>query len=194
MELDNELEQKLKSSALKYLERGRPKWDVPHTLACVFWMKELLKYEKGNPKILISTMYLHDIGGADLFDESHNTHGSQEELKSKQMKRSKEISAKILNEVGGFSEDETNKILYLVGVHDDYDEITSSEDGQLVFEADGLGQIDRGRVKPTFSKKDSLKFLAYFEKERFPRYKTESGKKFLNQLLPEAYKYCEEEM
>ena len=111
MELYNELEQKLKSSALKYLERGRPKWDVPHTLACVFWMKELLKYEKGNPKILISTMYLHDIGGADLFDESHNTHGSQEELKSEQMKRSKEISAKILNEVGGFSEDETNKIL-----------------------------------------------------------------------------------
>jgi hypothetical protein len=194
MELNKDLEQKLKSSALKYLEKGRANWDVPHTLACVFWMKELLKYERGNPKILISAMYLHDIGGAGLFGESHNTHRSQEELKPEQMKISKELSEKILRALRGFSEGEISEILYLVGVHDDYREITSSESGQLVFEADGLGQIDINRVKPTFSKEDRLKFLQFFEKERASRYKTESGKKFLNQLLPEAYRYCKEEM
>jgi len=194
MELDNKLEQKLKSVAIKYLERGRPNWDVPHTLACVYWMKELLKHESGNPKILVTAMYLHDTGGADLFNESHNTHGSQKELKEEQMKRSKVISEKILYEIGGFSKDEINRILYLVSVHDNITEITSSQDGQLVFESDSLGQIDRDRVKPTFSKKDSLKFLDFFEQERVPYYKTEIGKKFLNQLLPEAKRYCEQEM
>ena len=164
MELTKYLEQRLRSDCLKYLKRGRPDWDVFHTLACVFWMKKLLRYEKGDSKILVTTMYLHDVGGADLFDKSHNSVVSQEKLKFEQMKRSKEISKKILSEVGGFSEDEINKILYLVGVHDNYDKITSSEYGQLVFEADGLGQIDRKRVKPTFSKKKLIKFFKPFQK------------------------------
>ena len=190
MNIDEALEEKLKSAVMKYLEKGRPNWEIPHTMACVNWMKELLKHEKGNPRILIPAIYLHDIGSADLFNESNLDHESQEKMKSEQMKRSAILSEKILNEIGWFSKEEIEKIVHLVGIHDELDKITAT-DGYLVFEADSLGMIDTDNVKSNFPKEDYIKFLDYFEKERAPRFRTKTGKKFLTKLLRGAKRYCE---
>jgi HD superfamily phosphodiesterase len=61
MKLDKETEGKLKAEALKYLEKGKPGWDIPHTLASVYWMKRLIEKEGGDERILVTAMYLHDI-------------------------------------------------------------------------------------------------------------------------------------
>ncbi len=62
MSLDAKTEEKLKSEVLRYLEMGKPEWYIPHTLASVFWMRKLIESEGGDERILVTTMYLHDIG------------------------------------------------------------------------------------------------------------------------------------
>jgi len=185
MEFSQELEERLKLSVLKYLEKGRANWDVPHTLACVFWMKELLKYEGGNPKILIPAIYLHDVAYPQLkfkFDPNGNL-----DIKKEHMRLGAIISKELLKNLGGFTNDEVEQIANLVGVHDNLELIKNSSDLylQLLF-ADSLGQIDRERVKPTFSKDNSKASLKRFEKIRAPLFKTTYGKKFLKILLEKA--------
>ncbi len=192
MDLNAGLEEKLKNEAIKYLDKARPNWDIPHTMATVYWMKKLLVYEEGDPKILISTMYLHDIGGANILNKKNLSFESQEQLKQKQMDNGIKLSKIILSEIREYSTEEIEKIVYLVGTHDNLDKITSSPDGQLVFEADSLGQINVDRVTPTFSKKDYIRFLDFFEKEKASRFKTKAGKKFLSKLLQRAKQYCKE--
>ncbi len=192
MDLDSSTENKIKEKVLSYLEKGRPGWDVPHTLACVHWMKELLKNEKGNPKILIPTIYFHDIGYIELMEENKNLDLKRNmDMKEEHMKRGAIIAIKILNEVGGFSQEEIERICYLVSIHDSYEKISESNDNeaQLVYEADGLGQIDRERVKPTYSKEDAGIFLRDFQNKRGLRFKTESGKIFYKELIEKAKKY-----
>lgn len=188
MKLKKELENKIKEKVIPYLEKARKNWDVPHTLATVYWMKQLLKVEIGNKKILITTMYLHDIGGAGLFKKKYS-HESGEKLKIKQMQKGKLISKKILKELTKFTKEEIEQITNLVYTHDNLSEIVKTNDGQLVFEADSLGQIDRKRAKPTFSKEEYNKFLKYFKKERASRFKTKIGKKYLKELFKDANKY-----
>lgn len=40
--IDKSWEQQLRKTILPDLEKGRQGWDLPHTEAVVFWMKELL--------------------------------------------------------------------------------------------------------------------------------------------------------
>lgn len=190
--MDFNQENKIKKIVLEYLERGRPGWDIPHTLACVHWMKELLKNEKGNSKILIPTMYFHDIGYIDLIGNGKNLDLKKNmNLKQEHMRIGSIIARKILNEVGGFDDREIDRICYLVSIHDNYDKIVENNDkeAQLVYEADGLGQIDRERVKPTYSKSDTDIFLKDFKNKRGMRFETESGKKIYLVLLKKAEEY-----
>lgn len=191
MKLDPETEEKIKSAVLKYLERGRPGWDVPHTLACVHWMKELLRNEKGEERILIPTMYFHDIGYIDLMEETPLDLRKNMDMKEEHMKRGAIIARKILNEVGSFSQKEIDRIAYLVSIHDSYEKIIESNDSDamLIYEADGLGQIDRERVKPTYSKQDAEIILHDFQKKRGLRFQTVSGKRFYKELIEKAIEY-----
>jgi len=43
MKLDPKLEQKIAKRVKQYLEKCRPNWDWPHTLASVYWMRELIR-------------------------------------------------------------------------------------------------------------------------------------------------------
>jgi len=186
MHLDAEIENKIRARAIHILRNGREEWDVPHTLACVYWIKEILKHERGNAKIIIPAVYLHDIAYGILAVE--NTRSSVMNLKKEHMKEGARMSREILKEIGGFSEEEVERVAFLVGTHDKLDELTT-HDQQLVFEADSLGQIDRDRVKPTFSKEDAQLSLERFKLNRAPRFKTETGKKFLSLLMHKAEKY-----
>jgi len=193
MKFNTQLEQKLKSVVLKYLEKGRPGWDIPHTLASVYWMKQLLKYEKGDPKTLLSVMYLHDIGyslgvgNKDVFDKKPNFK-KQMDSKENHMTLGARYAKKILTELADFTGSEIKKIVYLVRNHD-YVENIKTLDQQLVFEADSLGQIDRERAKPTFSLADYDNWLNYFEKERMPKFKTLKGREFAFRLFEQHKQY-----
>lgn len=186
MDLDARLEKKLKSKVMEYLKKGKPGWDVPHTLASVYWMRKLIEIEGGNERILITTMYLHDIGYYSLLKKGY---GFDKLMASKKahMIRGAEESKKILKELG-YSPSEIKQVAHLVRVHDNLDKL-STRDEILVMEADGLAQVDTTRVTPNFDKKDYLRFLDHFEKERASRFKTKTGKKFLNKLLRGAKRY-----
>ena len=189
MKLNQDLEEELKSRVMMYLEKGKPAWDIPHTLASVYWMKRLIEKEGGNEKILVSVMYLHDIGYSGLFKKEYEF-GEVMASKPLHMKRGAEMSEIILTELG-YSSLDIEQIVHLVKVHDELEKL-SSHDEILVMEADCLGQIDTDRIKSTLSKKGNSEFISHFEKERVPRFKTDSGKTFLNELLVKAKKYYQD--
>ena len=185
MKLNKETEEKLKAEVLKYLEKTKPGWGIPHTLASVYWIRKLIEKEGGDERILISTMYLHDIGYPRLrkgysFDEVM-------QVKAEHIVRGVKISKKILKKLR-YSSSEINKIVHLIEIHDKLDEI-SAKDEILVMEADSLAQIDTERVTPNLDRENHLKFLKHFKEERMPKFKTQTGKKFLKQLLPIVENY-----
>jgi len=182
MNFDKGLEEKLKSVVLKYLEKGKPGWDIPHTLASVHWMRKLIEKEGGDEKILVTTMYLHDIG----YPKMEKGYKWEDVLKAKAMhgKEGAEIGKRILKKIGGYSDEEIKRIAYLVETHDELDKL-SDIDEILVKEADGLAQIDTDRIVHNLDKESHKKFLDDFKKRRFPTFKTKTGKKFLNKLWRE---------
>ncbi|MBW2966212.1 HD domain-containing protein [Candidatus Woesearchaeota archaeon] len=186
MKLDSELEERLKAKAFKFLEKGTPGWDVLHTIASVYWMRRLIEKEGGNEKVLVTVMYLHDIGYYNLIREEYGFDEVWAVKKDHMIKGAKE-SEKILRELG-YSEDEIKEIVHLVFIHDKLDQLSTYNE-ILVMEADSLAQIDVEKVKPTFDKENYLKFLEHFEKERVPRFKTKTGKEFLPKLLDKAKHY-----
>ena len=185
MKLDKETEEKLKAEAIKHLEKGKAGWDLPHTLACVYWMRKLIEKEGGNERILVTAMYLHDIG----YPEMGVDRGYEDMLRGKKVheKIGARESEKILRKIG-FSEDEIKKIVYLVRYHDSFEKL-DTHDKQLIVEADSLAAIDWERVTPTFSREDSIRYLKYFKTKRAKDFKTETGKKFLKDLLEKAEHY-----
>lgn len=187
MEFDAEAEQKLKIAVSDYLKKGRTDWDFLHSLACVYWMKELLKHEAGSLKLLITAAYLHDIGYSGKF-KAHYSFQDNEAVKHDHMVHGKVLAEKMLRELGNYTENEIKRIAHLVRIHDELDKIRTQE-AQLLFEADSLASIDVERVKPTFDKKNYSEFLDVFEKKRVPRFKTKKGKEILKKLLKKAKNY-----
>jgi hypothetical protein len=185
MKLDKETEEKLKSEVLKYLEKGKPDWGIPHTLASVYWIRKLIEKEGGNEKILVTVMYLHDVGYP-VFRKGYSFDEVMQ-AKAEHIVRGIKIARDILTKLR-YSSSEINEIIHLIEIHDTLDKICSKNE-ILVMEADSLAQIDTDRVKPTLDKTNHLKFLKHFRDERVPRFKTRTGKKFLKQLLEEAEKY-----
>lgn len=197
MNLSKELEEKIKTITMSYLEKCRPDWDIPHTLRAVHWIKELIKKEGGNEKILIIAMYLHDIGytplqvGYNFEDilESKKNHAEIGAIKSK----------KILKDLSEFSKTEINKICSLIAHHHLRNEKIiinwmTDEDSfnqLLVIEADGLAKIDWYHVTPNFNKEDIIKFLEDFKNRTLPCFRTKTGKKFVAEILQKAEEYLE---
>ena len=176
----------LEERVLEILKLGRPNWDVPHTLATVYWMKELLKTESGNEKILISTMYLHDIGYSKTKGD-FNTRKGTVDAKDDHMKNGVIIAKPILESLD-YNKDEIDEILHLISVHDNIEEL-SSQNEILVFEADSLAQINISRAKSNFIGNDKIEFIKKFEEKRFPIFKTKIGKELVQILFKEAKEF-----
>lgn len=175
VDLSQDIQDEIFAAAYPYLQKGRPQWDIPHTKACMYWMKELIKHEGGNPRVLLPAIILHDIG--------YNEPGAIEN-KTEHMRLGAEIAKQILLNFS-FTEEERAQIIHLVGMHDDLTKVHSHEE-QLVFEADSLGQIDCEKVEPTATGEWRQKFLDYFVKNRIPLFKTQHGKKALAHIWPMA--------
>jgi hypothetical protein len=190
MKLSKKLEEKVRNEVSKSLKKGRPDWDLPHTLDSVKWMKKLIKKEGGNEKILVTTMYFHDVGYYSLpkgYSYEDITRVKKERDHAKVGAR---MAGVILEKIGGFADSEIEKVMYLVARHSCHDNLDSHE-RQLVFEADGLAQINWYKVPPNFDKKNCLKWMKkYLNVERpLGRWKTKTGRKYFQQLLKKTETY-----
>lgn len=190
MKLSKKQESRVKKEVLRMLKKGRPDWDLPHTLDSVRWMKALVKKEGGNEKILVTAMYFHDVGYTSL----PKGYSYEDVAKVKKERNHAKVGARmagvILEKIGGYTDREIEKIMYLVKNHSSHDNL-KTKDRQLVFEADGLAQINWHRVPPNFDKKNCLKWMKkYLNVERpMERWKTKTGKKYFSQLLKKSETY-----
>lgn len=185
MKLNAETENRIKAEAIKHLKKGKPDWDIPHTLDSVNWMRKLIEKEGGNERILVTAMYLHDIG----YPKMKKGYNFNDLIRSKKLhaETGAEKAEKIVRKLG-YSEPEIKEIVVLVRSHYNKENI-DTPNKQLVIEADGLAKIDWGNVKPNFDKKNCLMYLEYFRCRTVPKFKTKTGKKFLKQLLQKAEQY-----
>lgn len=185
MKLDSNTEKQIKSEVVKLLQKGKPDWDIPHTLDAVKWIKILIKEEDGDERILVPTMYFHDTGYP-LLKEGYNFEElirSKEKHEERSANNAKEILPKL-----SFSEEEIDEISSLILYHDELDKITTKNQ-QLVFEADSLAQVNWNEVKPNFDKENCMKFMDAFKKNRMPLFKTKTGKRILSVLLEQTERY-----
>lgn len=177
----------LRSKAMAYLEKGRPNWDAPHTEETVRWMEELIENEGGNRRVLVSTMWLHDIGYSGLFDgQPASFDNVMGDVRSNHMRQGADLARKILTELG-YPLNEIDRISQLVSIHDTLEKLESPYE-ILVMEADTLGMLS-GNLKQSpgqsdFSRDDHTRFLAHVRNDRKPRFGTESGRRYLEDLLP----------
>lgn len=186
MTLDKKIEAKIKREALKLLKNGRANWDRRHTLCAVKWIKKISKLENGDEKILIPAVYFHDTG----YEELPLGYNHKQCLAAKPdhaLQSAKNVK-QFFPSLNYFTPKEINRIAYLVKNHDKHS-LIRAKDLQLVFEADGLAQIDWYDCYPSYDKENTIKFLTTTFKSRTKYYKTKSGQKILKQLLNKTKKY-----
>jgi hypothetical protein len=187
MKLDPIIEEKIKEEMIKLTSVGRTNWDTRHTLSAVKWMKKLIASEGGDERILIPAIYFHDTGYEDL----GNSCGINEVYAAKKghAERGAENAVNFFSSLKYFSAEELKRIVYLISNHNIHDNI-AEDDRQLIFEADGIAQLDWEDCPPNYNKKDREKWLkTILPKERIPYLKTTAGKKYFNELLAKAKKY-----
>jgi putative nucleotidyltransferase with HDIG domain len=185
MKLDKQTEEILKQESINYLKECKPDWDIPHTLASVDWMKKLIEKEGGNERILVTAMYLHDIGYPKL-EKGYNFDDLMK-AKKNHAETGAEKAENVLIKLG-YSADEIKEIIFLIASHY-HKESINTRNQQLVLEADSLAKIDWENVKPNFDKENTLRYFEYFKGRSAPRFKTETGKKFLKELMQKAEHY-----
>ncbi|GEM_PF-926998 len=201
-ELEPELEEQVKARVLTYLEQGKPNWDMPHTLKVVEYMRELLTHEGGNARVLIPAAYFHDSGYS-----LTNVAGQEgiEWQKILDVKRQHAVlgsaeAAKVLREIGGFTEEEIIEIARLVLVHDDLGDMPAKDferegfNDLMIVEADSLGMIDPS-IPGNLSATERKKFIEQeFIPERLPLFKSDFGKQKVAELLEVALARIEREL
>jgi HD superfamily phosphodiesterase len=181
MNLDPELEKRLKSIALSYLERGRGVFDTSHTLAAVRYMKALVEAEGGDERVLVTTMYFHDIGYAGLFEGTAIDLDNVRAASDIHMERGAAEAENELIELC-YQPEEIQQITNLIRNHDNLERLDDQNtlESQLVFEADSLGHLN---AEHTFEGEQYLEAMRDFKRKRVPRFRTETGKEFLEPLL-----------
>ena len=185
-----EWEKQVKLRAIEYLEKGKQNWDVPHTELVVKRMKEIIENINGNPRILVPTAYLHDLGYGLVPKFDIKNYDKVLDVKVAHAELGADESRKILQEIGDFTEDEIKEIEHLIRVHDRLPDLKTDNE-IAICEADSLGMIDVEQIRPSFSKESFQKFLDEFIKFRVPLFKNEFSKEKLLELLVKARKYAE---
>ena len=162
---------------------GEESWNYKHTLLAVEWMRKLLENEQGDSLILITTMYLHDIGYSNILKKGYSF-DERETIKKKHMEIGAQYALNNLPNLG-YTEQETERIAHLISVHDNV-EILESPDEILVMEADSLAMITWDKLKPSYNREDRERFMERFESRRLPKFRSKSGIRYVNELLIEA--------
>jgi len=193
--LSRSLESLIANQILPELKLGRQDFDLPHTLAVVYWMKHLLQTEASNlnHKVMIVSAYAHDWGYVGLFNkpESANNPKIIAQKKADHMtigaKRITNLLASQFNQE--FSSNEITKIANLVIKHDLVETLQTEEEITLM-EADTLGMLDVTRVKPTFNKQDNKQFIdQQIYARRLPKFIHPIAKQKARKLANKRLKY-----
>jgi len=144
--MDKGFERELKKIVKPYLDRGRS-GDYEHTLRAVEYGKELLRHEDGEEGIVITALYLHDIGWGEVdFDDFINTRSPSKRRDTASvnlhMKRGAALAEQIL-EALHYPVEMTRTIVSIIAVHDRPEKIFAMENpsATLVFEADYLDKF-----------------------------------------------------
>jgi hypothetical protein len=140
--ISTEEETRFWNRALPYLERGRP-GDAEHTRAVVEYGKTLLAEEGGNPRLVIPTLILHDVGWSQVDFSDFIT--APAEVKKDvgsihlHMRYGARIASDILHELK-WDPPLIPCITAIIAVHDLPDRVRALDDldATLVFEADWL--------------------------------------------------------
>jgi hypothetical protein len=174
------------NTILPDLDKGRPDFDKPHTLAVVHWVKYIIENESNlHFKILVTAAYAHDWGYIGLFEDGVTDMKDIHAKKERHMEVGANKIETLLQEQFSnlYSPEEILRIKHLVYVHDRVENLNEDDEIALM-EADTLGALDSAMVQPTFSKHDND---VYIEREvkgrRFPHFKHKSAINVFDELL-----------
>ncbi len=177
----------VKEEILPDLERGRPNWDKPHTLAVVKKLKSILEHTPNldiDRIVLIIAAYAHDWGYVGRFGSGIAQIEDIQKVKAVHM----EIGAQRLEELlkepefDFLSKGQKARAVHLVRVHDKLEELRDVDE-LVLMEADTLGAADSMLVKPSFDAKSNKKWVAKVRQERASRFITDYSKSELPGLL-----------
>lgn len=193
--LSRSLETLIANQILPELKLGRQDFDLPHTLAVVYWIKQLLQNEAShlNQKVMIISAYAHDWGYVGLFNKSGSSNNpkiiSQKKADHMTIGANKITHLLTSQFSAEFSPTEISKIANLVKKHDLVEALQTEEEIALM-EADTLGMLDVNRVKPTFNKKDNQHFInQQIYARRLPKFIHPVAKETAQKLANKRLKY-----
>lgn len=182
------LEEFLQSRILQDLERGRKGWDKEHTLAVVYYLKQILENidSRLDRDVLTIAAYAHDWGYIDLFKDSATQFDDVMKRKKLHAVRGAEMLDHILKDsfFDFLTKEQKSRAVHLVKVHDLLNSVKDEDEITLV-EADTLGGLDINLVKPTFDEESNEKYIRGVKKKRLSLFMHKFSKETAEKLLKE---------
>lgn len=192
--MQDKVVQLLETRILPELEKGRPNWDRPHTLAVVHWLREILAHSPEldlDASVLLIAGYAHDWGYADLFDKGRPI-DREAELRSKPLhmeRGAQKLDALLTDPLFDFlTSEQKQRCVHLVRVHDDLEQL-SDPDEWVLMEADTLAALDVDRVEPTYDFESNDKYLKETREKRVDRFVTDYGRTEVERLYAKREDY-----
>lgn len=188
-------EQWLLEQAEPHLRRGRPDdWD--HTLRALRYGRALLREEKGDPEIVVTTLALHDLGWSrvDYTDFVQAPPEKKKETRSlKEHMAQGALLARDILDQRPFPPDRKERVLKIIACHDDPEAVLALAEPEalLVMEADRLdrfGPESLARYRKMFGEdylREGRSFLLEGAKIWF---RTPTAKRMLQEMLDQAGK------
>ncbi len=158
--------------------RCRP-GDWEHAKRVVKWIKELGE-KREDLSLLIMAGYIHDIGWRDLFKKEKITFEELLKLEPQANKNSEPNIREVLKQFN-YSNSDVEKILRLVSSADKHE--SSSEDEEIIVDADQLSKLDINHLKEKYQKSEWLKMYELWDKEFNQRIKTKKAKSIYPRLM-----------
>lgn len=184
----NNFEKYLKEKILSDLDKGRPDFDKPHTIAVVCWLKQILDHSQTlnlDETVLLIAAYAHDWGYVGMFNHGQKLqHDDVKNAKAEHMKLGAEKLEDLLGDkIFSFLTDvQKSRCVHLISVHDSLEEL-KDDDELVLMEADTLGALDVDFVKPTFDFESNDKYMRGVRGKRVPKFITEFSKKNVEGLI-----------
>ncbi len=182
------LENYLKGKIFPDLEKGRPNWDKPHTIAVVAWLKRILENSSDlnlDYPVLLTSAYTHDWGYSQIYSPDKLTNYNQvQNAKVLHMGLGANKVKELLNDnfFSFLSQSQKKRIVHLVKIHDRLDRLDEIDE-LILMEADTLGALDVSLVKPTFDCQSNLRYIEEVRKKRISKFITDYSKKASEKLV-----------
>lgn len=190
----NKLESILKENILSDLERGRPNWDAPHTLAVVKHIKNIIKNNSEfdlDEAVLIIAAYAHDWGYVGMFDETIEMKDIGNAKKAHMELGARKLEKLLKDDYYNFlSKKQKSRAVHLVKVHDKLSRLNDIDE-LVLMEADTLAGMDVGAVEPTLSVSDLRRYISKSEKNRVSKFITKYSKDKVQDMLKKYHEYID---